>query len=127
MLELLQKLLVTMNGSQRERVREYQRRCEDALTEVLLKGTAPPVSLPTFPMQSFGSTRHLITVYNGLDAWQAFCSKHYMLKRMSALSASSKTDAVCGKGHCFLRDTFHDTPISIAEGIGTSGGGEVSP
>jgi hypothetical protein len=42
--ELLQKLQVTIDGSQKERVREYQRRCEDALAEILLKGTAPPVS-----------------------------------------------------------------------------------
>ena len=42
-LELLQKLLVTIDSSQRERVREYQRRCEEALMEVLYKGSAPPV------------------------------------------------------------------------------------
>ena len=31
-----------------------------------------------------------------------------MLKRMSALSAPSKTNAICGRKHCFLRNTFHD-------------------
>lgn len=41
----LQKLLVTIDSSQSERVREYQRRCEEALTDVLLKGAAPPVRL----------------------------------------------------------------------------------
>ena len=45
-LELLQKLLVTIDSSQRERVREYQRRCEEALMEVLFKGSAPPVRPP---------------------------------------------------------------------------------
>ena len=50
-LELLQKLLVTIDSSQRERVREYQRRCEEALMEVLFKGSAPPVR-PTFPEQA---------------------------------------------------------------------------
>ena len=44
-LELLQKLLVTIDSSQRDRVREYQRRCEEALMEVLYKGSAPPVGL----------------------------------------------------------------------------------
>lgn len=42
--ELLQKLLVTMDSSQKERIREYQRRCDDALADILLRGTAPPVS-----------------------------------------------------------------------------------
>lgn len=41
--ELLQKLLVTIDQSDASRVREYQRRCETALYEVLLKGAAPPV------------------------------------------------------------------------------------
>lgn len=41
--ELLQKLLVTIDQSDASRVREYQRRCESALYEVLLKGAAPPV------------------------------------------------------------------------------------
>ena len=41
----MQKLLVTIDSSQRERVREYQRRCEEALTDVLLKAAAPPVSI----------------------------------------------------------------------------------
>ena len=31
-----------------------------------------------------------------------------MLKRMSALSTPSKTNAICGTRHCFLRNTFHD-------------------
>ena len=51
----LQKLLVTIDSSQRERVREYQRRCEEALTDVLLKGAAPPV----------GSQQQTLA-YNGL-------------------------------------------------------------
>ena len=43
----VQKLLVTIDSSQRERVREYQRRCEEALTDILLKGAAPPVGCPS--------------------------------------------------------------------------------
>lgn len=43
--ELLQKLLVTIERTEKPRLKEYQRRCEDALAEILLKGTAPPVSL----------------------------------------------------------------------------------
>ncbi len=46
-LELLQKLQATLEGGGGgggvARVREYQRRCEDALAELLLKGAAPPV------------------------------------------------------------------------------------
>lgn len=42
-IELLQKLQVTIESSDKARIREYQRRCEDALEDVLLKGTAPPV------------------------------------------------------------------------------------
>jgi hypothetical protein len=50
--ELLQKLLVTIDRTDTARVREYQRRCETALYDILLKGTAPPVgtmeqALPT--------------------------------------------------------------------------------
>ncbi|KAK9820084.1 hypothetical protein WJX72_005985 [[Myrmecia] bisecta] len=41
--ELLQKLLVTIDRTERVKLKEYQRRCEDALMEILLKGTAPPV------------------------------------------------------------------------------------
>ena len=59
----LQKLLVTIDSSQRDRVREYQRRCEEALTDVLLKGAAPPVGLPEiYPSRChsmFGCTRSL--------------------------------------------------------------------
>ena len=42
-MELLQKLQATLEGGSVARVREYQRRCEEALVELLLKGAAPPV------------------------------------------------------------------------------------
>ena len=46
-LELLLKLQATLQAeSGVARVREYQRRCEDALVEMLLKGAAPPVPPP---------------------------------------------------------------------------------
>jgi hypothetical protein len=41
---LLQKLVATLDRTDRSEVREYQRRCEDALIDVLLKGAPPPVS-----------------------------------------------------------------------------------
>lgn len=41
--QLLQKLVVALERAQRPEVREYQRRCEDALIDVLLKGAPPPV------------------------------------------------------------------------------------
>lgn len=41
--ELLQKLLVSIDRTERLRLKEYGRRCESALIDILLKGTAPPV------------------------------------------------------------------------------------
>lgn len=41
--QLLQKLAVTLDRSARPEVREYQRRCEEAVVDVLLKGAPPPV------------------------------------------------------------------------------------
>ncbi|KAK9798183.1 hypothetical protein WJX73_010462 [Symbiochloris irregularis] len=41
--ELLQKLLVSIDTTERQRLKEYGRRCEAALMDILLKGTAPPV------------------------------------------------------------------------------------
>jgi hypothetical protein len=40
---LLQKLVVTLDRTDRAEVREYQRRAEDALIDILLKGAPPPV------------------------------------------------------------------------------------
>jgi hypothetical protein len=48
--ELLQKLLVTIDRTDSTRVREYQRRCETALYDILVKGTAPPVGHMTLCM-----------------------------------------------------------------------------
>ena len=41
--ELLQKVLVNIVPTEVERVREYQRRCEIALMDILLQGAASPV------------------------------------------------------------------------------------
>ena len=41
--QLLQKLVVTLDRTDRNQVRAHQRRCEDALIDVLLKGAPPPV------------------------------------------------------------------------------------
>eukprot|EP00887_Chlorella_sp_A99_P005661 scaffold1.g5661.t1 len=41
--QLLQKLVATLDRTPRDEVREYQRRCEDALIDILLKGAPPPV------------------------------------------------------------------------------------
>lgn len=41
--QLLQKLVATLDRTGRLEVREYQRRCEDALIDILLKGAPPPV------------------------------------------------------------------------------------
>ena len=42
--ELLQKLQGSIHRSDRAQLHSYQRKCEDALTTVLLKGAPPPVS-----------------------------------------------------------------------------------
>lgn len=41
--QLLQKLVVTLDRCARPEVQEYQRRCEEAVVDVLLKGAPPPV------------------------------------------------------------------------------------
>ena len=41
--ELLQKLQATIESAGPGVLRQYQRRCEEALADVLLRGTAPPV------------------------------------------------------------------------------------
>jgi hypothetical protein len=41
--QLLQKLVVTLDRSSRPEVKEYQRRCEEAVVDILLKGAPPPV------------------------------------------------------------------------------------
>ena len=43
--ELLQKIQATLARTARKEVQEYQRRCEEALCSLLLKGAAPPVSI----------------------------------------------------------------------------------
>ena len=42
--ELLQKLQGSIHRSDRAQLHSYQRKCEDALTTVLLKGAPPPVT-----------------------------------------------------------------------------------
>lgn len=41
--QLLQKLVVTLDRCERPQVKEFQRRCEEAVVDVLLKGAPPPV------------------------------------------------------------------------------------
>lgn len=43
-LTLLHKLVATLGRSPREEIREHQRRCEEALSNILLKGGPPSVS-----------------------------------------------------------------------------------
>ena len=44
--DLLQKLQGSISRSERSQLQSYQRKCEDALTTVLLKGVPPPVGRP---------------------------------------------------------------------------------
>lgn len=46
--ELLQKLQGSIQRSERAQLHSYQRKCEDALTTILLKGAPPPVRLSTW-------------------------------------------------------------------------------
>ena len=41
--ELLQRLSATIEGTDRARLRDYQRKCEEGLVAMLFKGAAPPV------------------------------------------------------------------------------------
>ena len=43
--ELLQKVLVTITPTHVERIKEYQRRAETCLLDILLRGATSPVSL----------------------------------------------------------------------------------
>lgn len=52
-MELLQKLQVTIDSSDKALIREYQRRCESALEDILLKGTAPPVRSFSHPRMRY--------------------------------------------------------------------------
>ena len=45
--ELLQKLQATIESAAPGMLRQYQRRCEEALADILLRGTAPPVGACT--------------------------------------------------------------------------------
>jgi hypothetical protein len=45
---LLQKLHATLDRTAVSELKEYQRRCEDALVDILLRGMPPPVSYRTF-------------------------------------------------------------------------------
>jgi hypothetical protein len=45
---LLQKLNATIEKTSVEELKEYQRRCEDALVDILLKGAPPPVRVYGF-------------------------------------------------------------------------------
>ena len=47
--ELLQKVLVTITPAHVDRIKEYQRRAETCLLDLLLKGAASPVSTVFLP------------------------------------------------------------------------------
>ena len=51
--DLLQKLLGSINRSERSQLQSYQRKCEDALMTVLLKGATPPVCACAFALASY--------------------------------------------------------------------------
>jgi len=50
---LLQKLHATIDDTSVDEIKEYQRRCEDALLDILLKGCPPPVRVLDMPVVRF--------------------------------------------------------------------------
>lgn len=50
--EILQKLQLSISRTERSIIKEHQRRTEDALADILLKGTAAPVSCIPAPALS---------------------------------------------------------------------------
>ena len=55
--DLLQKLQGSISRSERSQLQSYQRKCEDALTTVLLKGVPPPVSRPALRTRACSNWR----------------------------------------------------------------------
>lgn len=63
-LKLLQKLVVTLDRTERPEIKEYQRRCEHAVIDILLKGAPPPVSCDyCVDIQSEINTSHRYTCF----------------------------------------------------------------
>lgn len=50
---LLQKLHATIDDTGADEIKEHQRRCEDALVDILLKGCPPPVRIELLHVASF--------------------------------------------------------------------------
>ena len=70
---LLQKLVVSLDRASRPEVKEFQRRCEEAAVDVLLKGAPPPVRgfPPPQPVVGAGVAGLLLHV-------DAQCAEHFV-------------------------------------------------
>ncbi|CAL8466413.1 g5949 [Coccomyxa elongata] len=117
-MELLQKLQVTIESSDKARIREYQRRCEDALEDNLLKGTAPPVRrLICACLVRLYSVGDSLPLYSRVASLQTFLGSKEALNRslpvparLGALQALAAL--ACGHG----RSLASVAPESLALG-----------
>ncbi|KAK9838575.1 hypothetical protein WJX81_008486 [Elliptochloris bilobata] len=85
-LEVLQKLQATLEsdggGGGVARVREYQRRCEDALVELLLRGAAPPVRrLASACLARLFAVGDVLPLFARVAAFQVFLGSREALAR----------------------------------------------
>lgn len=71
--QLLQKLLVTLDRTASSDIRPHQRRCEDALVDILLKGAPPPVRrLVCEALSKLYSRGDQLPLYSRASALQLF-------------------------------------------------------
>ncbi|KAL3133260.1 hypothetical protein ABBQ38_007141 [Trebouxia sp. C0009 RCD-2024] len=64
--ELLQKLQGSIQRSDRAQLHNYQRKCEDALTTVLMKGAPPPLTATVPEQQRLIQSKHPQAAMSGV-------------------------------------------------------------
>ncbi|KAL4431040.1 hypothetical protein ABPG75_006296 [Micractinium tetrahymenae] len=92
--QLLQKLVVTLDRCERPEVREYQRRCEEAVVDILLKGAPPPV-------------RRLIC--------QVLAKLYAVGDQLPLYSRVSSLQLFLGTKEAFSKDTLEDIRLGALE------------
>lgn len=60
--EVLQKLQLSISRTERAIIKAHQRRAEDALVDIILKGTAAPVSLVSSAAPDSSAEQYLLSV-----------------------------------------------------------------
>ncbi|KAL4425068.1 hypothetical protein ABPG77_010382 [Micractinium sp. CCAP 211/92] len=92
--QLLQKLVVTLDRCERPEVKEYQRRCEEAVVDILLKGAPPPV-------------RRLIC--------QVLAKLYSVGDQLPLYSRVSSLQLFLGTREAFSKDTLEDIRLGALE------------